>query len=108
MKLNQKGIEAFKKWDKIYCAENDRLGGDSGNGEFIEGWCIIDDYEHIKSITDESELLIYGYETNALAMIEEWQELENATDTTIFDKKLGFTFGELKAEINKYLEEYQQ
>ena len=105
MKLNQKGRELFDKWQKIYYAENDKLGGNSSEGELIEGWCIIDNYEYIKNVQDECALLIYGYEEDALANVEEWQEWENATDDTIFDQKLMFTYGELKAEIKKYLEE---
>ena len=108
MKLNQKGVELIKKWDRVYCAENDKLGGNSSIGEFVEGWTIIDDYEHIKTINDECGLLLYGYESDALAFVEEWQERDRANDCTIYDKRLKFTYGELKTEIKKYLEDGKQ
>ena len=101
MKLNQKGRELFDKWQNIYYTENDNLGGNWREGNLIEGWCIIDNYEYIKNIHDECGLLIYGYEEDALYHVEEWQEMENATDDTIYDKKLMFTYGELKAELKK-------
>lgn len=100
MKLNEKGIELCDIWTKKYADENDRLGGNSKEGDFVEGWCIIDNDEHIKTITDECGLLLFAYEEDVFNILDEW---EKDTDET---EKIcgGFTIPEVKKELLKYVE----
>jgi hypothetical protein len=99
MKLNEKGIELYDIWAKKYADENDRLGGNSEKGDFVEGWCIIDNFNYIKNITDECGLLIFGYNEGALDTVEEWIE---DGDSEIGN--LGFTYTDVRNELLKYFE----
>ena len=105
MKLNAKGVALNNEWYEKYCYENDRLGGNSADGDFVEGWCIIDNTDYVKTLTDVCGLLIYGYEHTsrtcyAIDTIEEWIA-EYGED----DKWYGFTLAEVKEELLKYYEE---
>ena len=106
MKLNRKGEELYKIWQNNYYAENDKLGGDSASGQLVEGWCIIDNYDYIKTLTDECGLLIFGYDDNAVNVINEWIE-EYGEDDVCFKDIDGkaYTFAEVKDELLKYFTE---
>lgn len=99
MKLNEKGWELWGIWETNYCNENDKLGGNSAEGDFVEGWCIIDNDEYIKNITDECGILIYGYEDDALEVLDEW--IEDGDDEV---GELGFTYADVRKELSKYFE----
>ena len=71
MKMNDKGKELCEIWRQNYYKENDKLGGNSVEGDFVEGWCIIDNYEYIHNLNDECGLWLYGYDENALAEVED-------------------------------------
>lgn len=100
MKLNKKGRELFDIWQRNYCKENDKLGGNSANGDFVEGWCIIDNFDYIKNITDECGLLIFGYDDDAISVVDEWLE---EGDCEIGN--LGFSYTDVKNELLKYFED---
>lgn len=105
MKLNEKGKELYKIWEHNYLKENDRLGGDSANGDYVEGWCIVDNYDYVKTLTDECGLWIYGYDDNAIDHIEECIEMYGANDVIFKDVTgKGYTCMEMKAELLKYFE----
>ena len=105
MKLNAKGNELYDIWWKNYCKENDNLGGDSANHDFVEGWCIIDNTEYVKTLTDECGLLIFGYDTNAIYTVEEWIEDWGADDVIFTDTNGNdYTCAEIKEELLKYFE----
>lgn len=109
MKLNAKGNELYDIWEKNYCKENDKLGGNSANGDYVEGWCIIDNDDYVKTLTDECGLLIFGYddgEDGAIDHVDEWIEMYGEDDI-IFTDYYGeeFSCGEVKAELLKYFEE---
>lgn len=99
MKLNEKGKELYDIWDKNYCKENDKLGGNSANGDFVEGWCIIDNDDYVKTLTDECGLLIFGYDDNAVNIVEEWME-DYGNEKAVF----GYTYEEIRNELLKYFE----
>lgn len=105
MKLNAKGNELYKVWEQNYYNENDKLGGNSANGDMVEGWCIIDNYDYIKTLTDECGLLIFGYDDGAIDHIEECIEMYG-TDDVIFKDYYGneYTCADIKAELLKYFE----
>ena len=105
MKMNKKGEELYKIWEQNYCKENDKLGGDSANGDFVEGWCIIDNYDYIKDLTDECGLLLFGYDNDAVDHIEECIEMYGADDVIFNDiNGKGYTCAEIKNELLKYFE----
>lgn len=101
MKMNAEGKKLFSIWEQNYYKENDKLGGNSAEGDFVEGWCIIDNYEYIHNITDECGLFLFGYDDNALNQIDELIELYGENDICSYD----YTFGDLKKELEKYFEE---
>ena len=100
MKLNTKGEELYDIWEQNYRTENDKLGGNSADGDYVEGWCIIDNDDYVKTLTDECGLLIFGYYDNAIDVVNEWIELYGENDI-IFE---GYTCAEVKAELLKYFE----
>ena len=106
MKLNAKGNELYKIWEQNYYKENDNLGGDSANGDMVEGWCIIDNSHYIKTLTDECGLLIFGYDDSAIDQVEEWIELYGADDVAFTDcTDKSYTFAEIKVELLKYFDD---
>lgn len=102
MKLNEAGQKLYDVWAEKYFKENDRLGGNSAEGEFVDGWCIIDNADFVKSITDDCGLMIFGYDENAIDHISECIDMYGADDVC---GELGYTFGDLKNELKKYFEE---
>lgn len=105
MKLNAKGKELYDIWEQNYRNENDRLGGDSASGDYVEGWCIIDNDDYVKTLTDECGLLIFGYDDDVLCIVDEWIELYGADDV-IFTDYYGnkHTCADIKMELLKYFE----
>ena len=73
MKLNAKGIELYNKWETIYYAELDKLRKKYNDPDYFEGWCIIDNFEHIKTLEDEVGLFVLGYENDLPWMFEDWK-----------------------------------
>lgn len=100
MKLNEKGKALYNIWYENYCKENDRLGGNSAEGDFIDGWGIIDTLDYIKNITDECGVLIFGYDNDAIYMLDKW--IKDYGDCEIGN--LGFTHTDVRNELLKYLE----
>ena len=100
MKLNNKGKELWGIWEQNYFKENDSLGGDSEVADFVDGWCIIDNDEYVKDLTDECGLLIYGYDDSAIYVVDEWIE-EYGVDSIIFKN---YTCEDVKNELLKYFE----
>lgn len=101
MKLNEKGKELYEVWHNNYKMENDKLGGNSAKGDYVEGWCIIDNCNYVKTLTDECGLLIFGYCDDAIYIVEEWMEYHKDEDICAYD----FTFKEVLDELKKYFEE---
>jgi hypothetical protein len=97
MRMNQKGVELGNKWWNIYCQENDRLGGDSAELDFVEGTRIVDNERYIKTIEDICGYLLLCYDNCAIDCMEDW--FYGCDDNyTIY----GFTYSEIKAELEKY------
>lgn len=100
MKLNEKGKELYDIWYKNYCKENDNLGGNSAEGDFVEGWSIIDTFYYVKNITDECGVLIFGYEEKAIEVVDEW--LKDGDED--MGGHLDFTLSDVRNELLKYFE----
>lgn len=101
MRLNAKGKELYDIWEQNYLKENDRLGGNSAEGNFVEGWCIIDNDDYVKTLTDVCGLLIFGYDEHVINTVDEWIELYGADDVIFED----YTCAVVKKELLKYFEE---
>ena len=56
--------------------------------DFFEGWDIINDSDHIKTIDDAADLLIFGYEGNAVDTVAEWAR----TDRSGVNGECGFGY----------------
>lgn len=100
VELNESGWALHQIWYENYCKENNNLGGNSAEGDFVEGWCIIDNYDYIKTITDECGLLLFAYDENVFNILDEWAEDFDETDKICG----GFTIPEVKKELLKYVE----
>ena len=98
MKMNIKGKELYKLWEQKYYTENDKLGGNSAEGDFVEGWSIVDNTDYIKTLSDVCGLLIFGYDNDAVNTVDEWMEIYGN------EKAYGFTYEEIKVELLKYFE----
>ena len=105
MKLNEKGKELYNLWEQNYYKENNKLGGDHANGDFVEGWCIIDNCDYVKTLTDECGLLIFGYDDDAVWNVDQWIEMYGE-NCVIFKDHIGnkYTCADVKAELLKYFE----
>lgn len=101
MKLNEHGKELFDIWQKNYHKENDLLGGNSAEWDFVDGWSIIDNSHYIKNITDECGLLIFGYGSSAIDTVREWIE---KWGNDCFGGNLNFTYEDVIKELTKYFE----
>lgn len=97
MKFNKKGWDLFDKWEQKYYEENDRLGGDSVNKDFVEGWSIIENEDFVKTLDDAVGLLVFGYDDNAISVVDEWIENDEEEDTY-----LGFKLGDIKRKLKDY------
>lgn len=90
MKLTEKGMEIFRKWESVYFAELEKLRKENNDPDFCEGWCIIDDADHIDTIEDEIGLLIFGYDDHVIDHLKEY--IEDYGDDEYF---CGFTAQEI-------------
>lgn len=63
MKLNAKGMEIYKVWERKYYDELERLRKETGDPEYEDGWCIIDNPQ---TLEDEIGILIFGDNDNAI------------------------------------------
>lgn len=66
MKLNAKGMELFDKWEHIYWDEVTKQREQTGDPDWIEGWCIIDDADHCKTIEDCIGVAVFGDDDDAI------------------------------------------
>lgn len=97
VKFNSKGWEMYNKWENIYRTELDRLMKEDSNCE--TGWCIIEGDDFVKTLDDVVGLMIFGYDDNALGIIDEWIE-EYGKD----DSAYGFNLVDIQKELEKYFE----
>ena len=100
MKMKDNASPIFAKWEKLYCQENDKLGGNSENRDFVEGWCIIENDTYVKTLDDVVGLLIFGYDDSALSMVNDWIAADGEEDNY-----LGFKLRDIKNKLKNYYEE---
>lgn len=105
-KLNARGQALRDTWEENYRVENDALGGNSAEGVYAEGWCIIDNDHYLRTIEDECGLLLFGYEDEgALYQAEEWIEMYGPGEPIFVDAADRiYTAGDIRRELLKYFE----
>lgn len=96
MKLNAKGEKLRRKWERIYLDELEKIRKETNDPQFFEGWCIIDDFDHIRNVEDEIGLLLYGYDDAAMGHLMEW-----ATDPDEV-----YIFGKTYRELVEMMKDY--
>lgn len=101
MKMNAEGKKLYDVWYANYCKENDKLGGNSANGDFVEGWAIIDNADYVKTLEDFCGLMLFGYDNDAVWMVENWIEMYG-NDEIIVN---GYTCEDVRKELIKYFEQ---
>lgn len=101
MKLNEKGRALWDVWCKNYYTENDKLGGNSNDGNFVDGWCIIDNTDYVKNITDECGLLIFGYDDQAADIVSGW--IDEWGNEPVYP--FTFTYADVLNELQKYIDD---
>lgn len=89
----------YDEWATKYNNELERLQKQYNNPNYHEGWCIIENSNFVKTLDDVVGLMIFGYDDNALGVIDDWiQEL--GEDDTYF----GFKQIDIMHELEKYFE----
>ena len=104
MKFNNKGKKIYDIWEKKYVDENDRLGGNSAEGYFIEGWCIIENDNFVKTPEDVVGLYLYGYDEHIFDIIDEWKECNGMLGTDYVWNGIDLTLDELEKAMEKYFD----
>lgn len=106
--MNKRGQELYNKWDAIYRAELEKLRAEKNDPEYQEGWCIIDDYEHVKTLKDEVGLLVFGYDDCLNYYFDEWRD-EYASGEGFFRDVYGreYTLAEVEAACAPYYDDYK-
>lgn len=105
MRMNKKGWDAYHRWLNIYYTENDRLGGNAAEGDLVEGWCIIDNFNFVKTLTDQCELLVYGYDDSAIYHMDDYIEIWGENDIYFTDPNgRTYTAKEIKEKLLEYFD----
>ena len=73
--MNDKGNAAFARIMRMYYDELTAERKKRNEPDWNEGWSIIDDADHIKTLEDEAALLIFAYDSKAVSVLEEWMSL---------------------------------
>lgn len=101
MKLNKKGWELYDIWEDKYYKENDRLGGNSAEKVFVEGWCIIENDNFVKTPEDVIGLYLFGFDTDIFHTIDEWKENGMDGGDYVWDG-IELTLDDFEKEMEKY------
>lgn len=106
-KLTEEGWELFRKWEKIYEDERERIASELNDPDYTEGWCIIDNYDFVKTVEDEVGLLIFGYDEGIGSYFEFWEAHGEPNDVCFTDiNGHDYTFAEVEKLVVPYYTEY--
>lgn len=81
-RLTEAGIKAMDRMQDVYFAELRKIREEIGDDEYLEGTCIIDDSDHIKTLDDEVDYLILCYEADVLNVLGDWSRHCGLDDKT--------------------------
>ena len=112
-RLTSKGQAASDRMLNMHMAELEKIRKERNEPDYMEGWCVIDDYDHIKNIDDEIDLLTYGYGASVIAVLREWCEEDRdiyGNWSFDFTFAFGYTYKQVISMIAKkgYLEVYEE
>ena len=99
VKMKKIANPIYNEWETKYHNELKRLQKEKNNPNYFEGWCIIENDGFVKTLDDVIGLIIFGYDDNALGIIDEWIE-DYGEDDTYF----GFKLIDIMHELEKYFE----
>lgn len=106
MKLNAKGLELFDKWNHIYYDELALQRELRDDPDWTEGWCIIDDYDHIQTIEDEVGLLIFGYADCVGNYFNEWRDVFGTSPFFTDAHGQNYTLNEVENRCKEFIDGY--
>lgn len=92
--VTDKGNELYELFNGYYITELEKLRKEKGDPNYVEGWCIIDNSDYVKTIEDLCGLLIYGYDEHV------FEHLDGFSDDDEYWE--GYTVKEVREEISKY------
>lgn len=104
MKLNAKGWKIFDKWDGIYADELERLRKEKNDSDYIEGWCIIDDDDHVKTIDDAIGISIFGDDDYAIYHIMDCVEVYHYFESPDEEWRCGISCREMVKLLTPYFD----
>lgn len=100
-KLTKQGWEKFHEWEKIYDAELKRLQEELNDPDYFEGWCMINNYDFVKTLDDEVGILIFGYEEAIGWYFDEWEKYKDEVCFTDING-VNYTFQEVENAVIPY------
>ena len=71
-RLTDEGWKAYANMERNYYTELAELRCERNEPDYCEGWSIICDDRYVKTIDDEVDLLIFGYEEDVYGVIADW------------------------------------
>lgn len=107
--MNELGKALYNKWDRIYRGELQRIRAERNDPEYIEGWCIIDNYDFVKTLEDEVGLLIFGYDDGLPQMFEnQWPKIYREDEYFFTDiNGKDYTLKEVKEKCKLYFDGWE-
>lgn len=103
-KLSAKGLESFRRMSAMHEAELEKMRVELNDPDYLDGWGVIDDYDHIHNIDDEIDLLIYAYREDVIDTLVDWAQ----HDKDIYGKwsmdsdfSFGYSYKEVISMISK-------
>lgn len=96
-RLTEKGWAAYNRANAVYEAEIQKLRDEFHDPDYMEGWSIIDDYEHIHNVDEEIDLLIFGYMEYVIDVLAEWVKSDGLDTWYVF----GCTYKQIISMISE-------
>ena len=98
---NDKGKSLYEKFEQYYYDELAKLRKEKKDPEYIEGWCIIDNEDYVRTLEDVCGILIYGDDDFAFQHLDDF--IKQYGEDEVYD--CGYTAREVRDELLKYCEE---
>lgn len=98
-RLTSKGWKAYNRMEKMHEEEIARQEQTYGEQNTEYGWSCIDDYDHIRNLDDEVDLLIYAYWDDVLYTLADW--IINGGETLDDKCHYGYSLREIISRISE-------
>lgn len=96
--LNANGQKLYEKFERFHRERIDEIRKETGDYDYTEGWCVIDNSEYVKTLEDVCGIIIYGYDNDGIDHICEY--IGDYGENSEYD--LGFTARQVLVELMKY------